>query len=215
MRPSRIFVSTLAAILTFAVCANSRAQTPANAATPSPTAGASAPAQSSEKKTAQPPEQKLAPVVVTATRIEQPVSEVGTTTSVIESDQIQSQQIQTVGDALRQVPGVFVTQSGSPGTLTDVSIRGATPSQTLIMVDGVELNNGNTGEFDISHLTTDGLDRIEGVRGAGGPLYGSQDIGGGITRRTAGGGGRAKEQNTCPGSEPDDGARVARAAEGA
>lgn len=191
MRPSGFSTLTLVAILTFAVCPSASAQTPASTASPSPTPSASAPVKSGEKR-AQSPEQKLAPVVVTATRIQQPVSEVGTTTTVIESDQIESQKIQSVGDALRQVPGVFVTQSGSPGTLTDVSIRGSTPSQTLIMVDGVEVNDGNTGEFDISHLTTDGLDRIEVVRGAGGALYGSQAIGGVINLLTAEGEGAPK-----------------------
>ena len=79
---------------------------------------------------------------------------------------------------LRQVPGVQVTQSGSPGSVTDVSIRGATPSQTLVLVDGVEVNAGATGSFDLANLTTDNLDRVEVLRGAGGSLYGSQAIGG-------------------------------------
>ena len=79
---------------------------------------------------------------------------------------------------LREVPGVQVTQSGSPGSVTDVSIRGATPSQTLVLVDGVEVNAGATGSFDLANLTTDNLDRVEVLRGAGGSLYGSQAIGG-------------------------------------
>ena len=117
-------------------------------------------------------------MVVTATRIPQPISEIGTTITVVEDPQIQEQKIQQVADVLRQVPGVQVTQSGSPGAVTDVSIRGATPSQTLVLVDGVEVNAGATGSFDLSHLTTDNLDRIEILRGAGGSLYGSQAIGG-------------------------------------
>ena len=125
-----------------------------------------------------PAESKLKTMVVTATRIEQPIAEIGTTVSVIDSEQIDSQKIEHVGTALEQVPGVQVTQSGSPGSLTDVSIRGATPSQTLIMIDGVEANTGATGEFDISNLTTDNVDQIEVLRGAGGSLYGSQAIGG-------------------------------------
>jgi vitamin B12 transporter len=124
------------------------------------------------------PEQRLAPIVVTATRIPQPISQVGTTVTVLGKDQIDAQKIETVGSALREVPGVIVTQQGSPGSLTEVSIRGSTASQTLVMVDGVELNTGSTGGFDLANLTTDGLDRIEVLRGAGGSLYGSQAIGG-------------------------------------
>jgi vitamin B12 transporter len=140
-------------------------------ADPSPTAAASPGASQNEP-------QKLAPVVVTATRIEQPLSEIGTTVTVIDQGQIQQQQIQSVDNVLRQVPGVVVLQEGSPGTETDVMIRGASASQTLIMIDGVEVNTGESGLFDIANLTTDNLDRVEVLRGAGGSLYGSQAIGG-------------------------------------
>jgi vitamin B12 transporter len=122
--------------------------------------------------------QKLNPIVVTATRIPQPIGEIGTTITVVEAPQIQEQKIDRVADVLREVPGVQVTQSGSPGSVTDVSIRGATPSQTLVLIDGVEVNAGATGSFDLGNLTTGNLDRLEVLRGAGGSLYGSQAIGG-------------------------------------
>lgn len=123
-------------------------------------------------------EQNLAPVVVTATRIPQPISQIGTTVTVLGQDQIEAQKIEQVGNALREVPGVTITQLGSPGSSTNVSIRGSTSAQTLVMMDGVELNTGSLGSFDLANLTTDGLDRIEVLRGAGGSLYGSQAIGG-------------------------------------
>jgi len=137
-------------------------------------------------------EQKLKPVVVTATRIEEPLANVGTTVTVVEDSQIESQKIQSVETVLRQLPGVTVTQSGSPGSLTDVSIRGATPAQTLVLIDGVEVNTGGTGEFDFANLTTDNIDRIEVLRGAGGSLYGSQAIGGVVNVLTPEGEGPAK-----------------------
>jgi vitamin B12 transporter len=117
-------------------------------------------------------------IVVTATRMATPLSEIGTAASVVSSKLIESQQIRDVTPALREVPSVQVTQSGSPGTISDVSIRGSTPAQTLIMIDGVPINDAATGSFDVSRLTTDNLDRIEVVRGSGGALYGSQAIGG-------------------------------------
>jgi len=122
--------------------------------------------------------QKLNPIVVTATKIEQPLDEIGTTVTVVDNSQVEAQKIDRVETVLRQVPGVQVTQSGSPGSVTDVSIRGASAAQTLILVDGVEVNAGATGSFDMANLTTDNLDRIEVLRGAGGSLYGSQAIGG-------------------------------------
>jgi vitamin B12 transporter len=117
-------------------------------------------------------------IVVTATRMATPLSEIGTSVSVVSNKLMQSQQIRDVTPALREVPGVQVAQLGSPGTTADVSIRGATPAETLIMIDGVPVNDSATSSFDISRLTTDDLDRIEVVRGSGGALYGSQAIGG-------------------------------------
>ncbi|HLI80368.1 MAG TPA: TonB-dependent receptor [Candidatus Binataceae bacterium] len=154
-------------------------------ADPSPSAAASPAA-------AQMQPQKLPPVVVTATRIEQPLSDIGTTVSVVDRSQMQSQQLQQMTDVLREVPGVSVMQGGSPGTQADVMIRGATPSQTLILLDGVEVNTGASGSFDISNLTTDNLDRTEVVRGAGGSLYGSQAIGGVVNLLSQEGEGPAK-----------------------
>src|SRR5271156_1788766 len=188
MRFNRV-LSTIVAIAFFAQIAH--AQEPASAASPALTPGKSSPTNQTKpftpakKKVAQSTNpaskqeaQKLNPIVVTATRIPQPIGEIGTTITVVEDPQIQEQKIQLVSDALRQVPGVVVTQSGSPGSVTDVSIRGATASQTLVLVDGVEVNSGATGSFDMANLTTDNLDRVEILRGAGGSLYGSQAIGG-------------------------------------
>jgi vitamin B12 transporter len=152
---------------------------PTPAAAPSPAASPSpAAAPTSSAAQAQGQEQQLKTMVVTATRIDQPISQIGTTVSVISGEDAQNQKIEHVSTALRQVPGVQVTQSGSPGAIADVSIRGATPSQTLVLLDGVEVNTGATGEFNFANLTTDNLDRIEVLRGAGGSLYGSQAIGG-------------------------------------
>ncbi|MGH7634209.1 MAG: TonB-dependent receptor, partial [Gemmatimonadaceae bacterium] len=130
--------------------------------------------------------------VVTATRMEQPLDTVGTTVSVVESHQIQEQQIHAAGEVLRQVPGVVVEQSGSAGTQTDVSIRGSTAAQTLILMDGVNVDSGATGGFDMAGVTSDDLDRIEVVRGAGGALYGSSAIGGVVNLITREGSGPLK-----------------------
>src|SRR5262249_45754892 len=72
--------------------------------------------------TGQPAPTKLPDLVVTATRLSQPVGQVGETVTVVHSQQIQDQKIQQTSDALREVPGVQVAQSGGPGTLTAVSI---------------------------------------------------------------------------------------------
>ena len=168
------FVVCLGAFRTPGYADPSQLPTPSASANP-----ASQPAQSAPQTTPSPAQEtRLKTIVVTATRVAQPIDQIGTTVTVVPDQQMESQKIQSVATALQQVPGVNVTQSGSPGTESDVSIRGASPSQSLILIDGVEVNSGTTGAFDISNLTTQNLDRIEVLRGAGGSLYGSQAIGG-------------------------------------
>src|SRR5208337_3616428 len=180
----RSFNLILSAIVATALGGSiARAEAPASAPSPAQTQGRkSSPAKKKAHQQAtqsgKQEAQRLSPVVVTATRIPQPIGEIGTTITVVEDPEIQEQKIQRVADVLRQVPGVQVTQTGSPGSETDVMIRGATASQTLVLVDGVEVNAGATGSFDFANLTTDNLDRVEILRGAGGSLYGSQAIGG-------------------------------------
>jgi vitamin B12 transporter len=137
---------------------------------------------------------KLPPIIIvlTPTGIPEPLGQVGTTTSVVSERQAQVQQTHQLPDLLRQVPGTQVTQLGSPGTVANVAIRGSTPAQTLVMLDGVPVNDAATGEFDIGRIPTDGMDRVEIVRGAGGALYGSQAIGGVVNLMTEEGSGPFK-----------------------
>jgi vitamin B12 transporter len=172
-------IIALGALNARAASSPSPSATPSSAPSALPTQSAkSAGAAASPAASPSPGENQLQTMVVTATRIRQPVGEIGTTVSVVDSDQINSQKIEHVGTALEQVPGVQITQDGSPGTETDVSIRGSTSAQTLIMIDGVPANTGSSGGLDISNLTTENVDQIEVLRGAGGSLYGSEAIGG-------------------------------------
>ncbi len=188
MRPIGVFVLSWF-IAALAAGSGSAAPTPSAVASPAAHASPGAVASPAASQTQV---QKLPPVVVTATRIEQPIDQIGTTISVVEKDQIQGQQIHPLATVLEQVPGVVVSQSGSPGTITDVSIRGASASQTLLLLDGVEINTGTTGAFDIANLTTDNASRVEVLRGAGGSLYGSQAIGGVVQMLTEEGEGAPK-----------------------
>jgi vitamin B12 transporter len=128
-------------------------------------------------------EQDLPPVVVTATRTETPERDVTTSLSVISAKDIRAQEAETVLETLRNVPGLDVVQSGSRGTDTEVFIRGSESEHVLVLIDGVEVNSTTRGFFNFAHLTTDNVERIEVLRGAGGTLYGSQAIGGVITVR--------------------------------
>lgn len=121
---------------------------------------------------------QLQPIVVTATRTEVPLQETAASVTIVGEDDIQKQRASTVIDALRTVPGLDFTQNGSRGTTTNILIRGAESDQTLVLIDGVEVNSVTLGAFDFSNLTTENIDRIEVLRGGGGTLYGSQAIGG-------------------------------------
>ena len=131
-----------------------------------------------EVPAAEPPEATLPPVFVTATRTETPLDQVTTSASVITATDIQAKHAETVLEALRDVPGLDVVQAGSRGTGTTISIRGSESDHVLVLIDGVEVNSTTAGAFNFAHLTTENIERIEILRGAGGTLYGSQAIGG-------------------------------------
>lgn len=131
------------------------------------------------------------PIVVTATRIPTPESEVGSSVTVITAEDIQRKQYKSVPEALRAVPGLDVVQSGGPGQQTSVFIRGASSSHTLVLVDGINIADASSpsGAVDFSSLMLDNVDRIEVVRGPQSTLYGANAVGGVIniiTRRGEG-----------------------------
>jgi vitamin B12 transporter len=127
---------------------------------------------------AESPEPTLPPVFVTSTRTEIPLEQVTTSASVITAKDIQAQEAETVLEVLRNVPGLDVVQTGSRGANTAVFIRGSESDHVLVLIDGVEVNSTTLGAFNFAHLTTENIERIEILRGAGGTLYGSQAIGG-------------------------------------
>lgn len=108
----------------------------------------------------------------------QPAEAVGTSVSVVTAKELEGQQIRHAADALRSLPGVHVGTQGSFGSLTQVRIRGAEGNHTLVLIDGVEVNDPTDGEFDFSSLSADGIERIEVLRGPQSGIYGSKALGG-------------------------------------
>jgi len=121
---------------------------------------------------------QLPEVVVTATRTRTHADDATSSVTVITGNEVAQRDDASVTQALRGAPGVDITEFGSAGRSAFASIRGAAPDQVLVLLDGVEVNSPNVGQFDFANLTTDNLDRIEIVRGSGGALYGSEAIGG-------------------------------------
>jgi vitamin B12 transporter len=112
---------------------------------------------------------------------------VGTSVTVVTAQDIKNQQIRNGADALRSLPGVSVSRSGTSAGLTQVRIRGAEGNHTLVLIDGIVANSAIDGEFDFSDLSADDIERIEVIRGAQSGLYGSGAIGGVINIITKGG----------------------------
>ena len=131
--------------------------------------------------------------VITAGRRSQAVGEVAKSVSVISEYTLVERQYQYVVDALQSLPGVAINQNGAFGGAATVSIRGAGTDQTLVLIDGVQVNDPSSvgGAFDFSRLDPAGIERIEVLRGPQAVLYGSDAIGGVINIITKGGAGSA------------------------
>ena len=129
---------------------------------------------------------ELPPVVVGATLIPTPESELGTSVTVISADEIAAKQERTLPDALLDVPGLNVVQTGGPGGLASVFIRGTNSNQTKVFLDGIDVSDPSSpnGAFDFAHILTFDLGSIEVLRGPQSGLYGSDAIGGVINIET-------------------------------
>ncbi len=132
--------------------------------------------------------------VITATRIETPTAKTASSLTVISGQEIENKQEASVLEALRGQPGLNVVQAGGPGAQTAVFLRGAKSEHTLVLIDGIEMNNPITPgrNFDFAHLTTDNIERIEIIRGPQSTLYGSDAIGGVINIITKKGKGKPR-----------------------
>ncbi len=123
--------------------------------------------------------EELQKIVVSASLVETPREASGSAVTVLGADYLEENKIRIVSDALRDVPGLAVNRSGGVGSLTQVRIRGAEGNQTLVLIDGIEVNDVASGsEFDFADLINLNVERIEVLRGAQSALWGSDAMGG-------------------------------------
>jgi vitamin B12 transporter len=126
-------------------------------------------------------------IIVTATGFETARTDSGHAISMITSDDLIRTQAATINDVLVTIPGVSVAQRGATGAQSSVFVRGGNSSQTLVMIDGVRVNDpaSPNGAFDFGALTSGNIERVEVLRGANSIIWGSQAIGGIVNIRNA------------------------------
>ncbi len=112
-------------------------------------------------------------VVVSATRRETTVEEAGVAASIVSRTELSERQFPILGDVLREVPGLQVARYGRPGSLTEVFARGGQRTGTLVMVDGIAVNDPG-GEINLAGFTSGALDHVEVVRGPESALFGAE-----------------------------------------
>lgn len=128
---------------------------------------------------------------VTANRTPTAIQRTGSAITVLRAEEIQKTHPGSLVDALRFVPGLDLSETGGPGGTTSVRIRGMNAGQTLVLIDGVRVNDASSasGEFDFAGIPGGLVERIEVLRGPQSALYGSDAMGGVIniiTRRGRG-----------------------------
>lgn len=135
---------------------------------------------------------QLSDVVISANRYETSLLNTASSVTVLTAEDLALTKKNNLADILNSEAGINFVQSGGPGKLTTVNIRGANPSHTLILIDGVEMNMpsdpGNV--FDFANLPVSNIERVEILRGPQSTLYGSDAMAGVInifTKKNASG----------------------------
>lgn len=128
-------------------------------------------------------------VVVTASRIPQPLKNVIADVTVIDQEEIDRAGQSTLTELLQKQPGVEVSSNGGAGKTTSVFLRGTNDSHVVVLVDGFRLNSATTGTTALENISLSQIERIEILRGPATSLYGQDAIGGVIqifTKRNEG-----------------------------
>ncbi len=117
--------------------------------------------------------EQLGEVLVSAGRVPVAAEKVGRAHTVVTRKDLEQSQTRYVADALRKVPGLAVSRTGSFGGLTQIRVRGSEANHVLVLIDGIEVAGTSAGEFDFGSLQASNIERIEVLRGAQSALYGS------------------------------------------
>ena len=119
-------------------------------------------------------------ITIRSTRIPAGAKDIGSSLYIISEDQIKARGFKDAIDAISSAPGVTSKQNGSFGGVGTIRIRGASSSQTLVLVDGVPVNDSSSpaGGYNFEYLNTSNIQSIEVLKGSQSTLWGSDAIGG-------------------------------------
>ncbi len=117
-------------------------------------------------------------ITVTATRGHSLITEVPSSVSVIDQQELELKNPQNLAEALQNILGVYIKDYGGLGNTKSISLRGSSDSQVLVLLDGQRLNSPQSGSVDLGQISLEGVEKIEVVRGGNSALYGSDAIGG-------------------------------------
>lgn len=118
-------------------------------------------------------------VTITSALIEKRASETGRNIVIIKGSQFQNLPVHSIDDLLRFVPGVEIQARGPMGSQSDITLRGGTFQQVLVLLDGMRLNDPNTGHFSsYIPLAPAEIERIEILKGPSSAIYGADAVGG-------------------------------------
>lgn len=129
---------------------------------------------------------RLDTIIVDGSRLDQTLTEIGSSVSVITREDMDELGVDFALDAVATAPGVTINQNGAFGGSASVRIRGASSDQTLVLIDGVPVSDptGTGGGYNFAYLDTDNIERIEVLKGPQSTLWGSDAIGGVVSITT-------------------------------
>jgi iron complex outermembrane receptor protein len=128
---------------------------------------------------AQDNERVLDPVTITSSLVSKPVSQTGRNIVIIKGEEFSRLPVHSIDDLLRYLPGVEVQMRGPMGAQSDIVLRAGTFQQVLVIIDGVRVNDANTGHFSsYIPIAPAEIDHIEILKGASSAIYGSEAVGG-------------------------------------
>ncbi len=127
------------------------------------------------------PTQKLQEVIISSNRLEIPLRQNSKTVQILTADQIRQSGVTHVVDLLQQIAGVDIKRRGAGATQADLNIRGGTFDQTLLLIDGIKLDDAQTGHHTLNFLPPPQMiERIEIIKGPASRAYGHNAFTGAI-----------------------------------